>query len=106
MTRWGWLAAFVMTMGCSSDNEVKLDYTVSFSDAAGKNLGTVESGSLSGIQSTVPQKTLANSMATFSAVSDMSGLHFTIVEDGVRKGILTCTAQSGTGTQQAQANVN
>lgn len=104
MIRRALLALFVVA-GCSSGDEVKLDYTVSFTDVAGKSKGAVDSGSLSSIQSSVPPKTLMGSTATFEVKSDMAGLHFTVVEDGMRKGQLTCTAQPGSGEASADAPV-
>jgi hypothetical protein len=97
---------FVLCLnGCSSGDEVKIDYTVSFTDIYGKQAGTVDSGSVTGIGSNVPAKALKGSTATFEVKSDMAGLHFTIVDEGMRKGHIVCTAQPGSGSASAQANV-
>jgi hypothetical protein len=107
MIRRVFLAIAIGLVGCGSSDEVKIDYTVSFTDAAGKSLGTLDSGSLTSIESTVGAKTLMmGSTATFEVKSDMNGAHFTIVEDGMRKGQLTCTKQAGTGTASASANLS
>lgn len=95
----------VFLLGCSSGDELKIDYTVSFTDYAGKSSGAVTSGSLTSISSTVPTMTLKGSEATFAVTSDTNGMHFTIVEDGMRKGQLSCIAQTGMGSMSANANV-
>lgn len=105
MIKWG-LCVFLLAMGCSSGDDVKIDWTVSFTDMSGKNLGVVESGSFTTIQSSAPSKMLQGSMATLDIKSDMNGLYFTIIdEDMNRKGAVTCTAQSGSGSVKANANM-
>jgi hypothetical protein len=100
------LSVFFLLSGCSSGDDVKIDYTVTYTDGAGRDNGVVESGSFSTIQSSAPGKMLMFSMATFDIKSDMNGLHFTIAEDTVRRGALSCISQVGSSAASASANLS
>src|SRR5438132_13118286 len=79
------LCVFFVLSGCSSNNDVKVDWTVTYTDEKGHDNGIVESGSFDTLSSTT-NKTLKFSTATLDVKSDASGLHFAINEDMVRRG--------------------
>ncbi len=100
-----WLLCFLV--GCSSGDEVKIDYKVTFTDGANNDKGISDSGSFKTIQAPTSSKALSGSMATLEIKSDMmTGLHFTVLEDGMRRGSLSCIAQPGAGSASANAEVS
>lgn len=99
-----WLVCFLAA--CSSGDEVKIDWKVTFTDGAGTDKGIAEAGSFNTIQAAPLSKPLAGSMATLEIKSDTSGLHFTVLEDGMRRGSISCIAQPGTGAASANAEVS